>query len=78
MLQEGEQLQQEVCWPADRMHAEATSLKQEVDRLQASMRTDSNARTVADVESDLEILETNKRNADNRKDALLNKQTRLR
>ncbi len=53
-------------------------MKQEVERLQASMRTASNERTVADVESELEALETSKRNADNRKDTLLNKQNRLR
>lgn len=71
-------MQQEVCWPADRLHAECTSLRQELDRLQSSMHASSNARTVADVDNELEALESERRNAEMRKDNLLQRQNRLR
>lgn len=71
-------MQQEVCWPADRLHAECSTLRQELERLHASVHSSSNARTVADVDNELEALESEKRNADMRKDNLLQKQNRLR
>ena len=77
-MQEGEAMQQEVCWPADRLHAECSTLRQELERLHASVHSSSNARTVADVDNELEALESEKRNADMRKDNLLQKQNRLR
>lgn len=77
-MQEGEAMQQEVCWPADRLHAECSGLRQELERLQSSMRSSSNARTVADVDNELEALESERRNAEMRKDNLLQRQNRLR
>ena len=71
-------MQQEVCWPADRLHAECSSLRQELERLQSSMHSSSNARTVADVDNELEALESERRNAEMRKDNLLQRQNRLR
>lgn len=71
-------MQQEVCWPADRLHAECSGLRQELERLQSSMHSSSNARTVADVDNELEALESERRNAEMRKDNLLQRQNRLR
>ncbi|KAK9866483.1 hypothetical protein WJX84_001219 [Apatococcus fuscideae] len=59
---------------------EAESQLQEGETIQqeASLRSSSNARTVADVDSELDTLETDKRNIEMRKDSLLQKQNRLR
>ncbi|KAK9845615.1 hypothetical protein WJX84_004608 [Apatococcus fuscideae] len=64
---------QEELQELERQLQEGEAVQQE-----ASMQSSSNARTVADVDNELETLESEKRNADMRKDSILQKQNRLR
>lgn len=77
-MQEVHQGQREVGWPIDRLVADLAGLETEIQRTENRMRIAGAARTVADVDADLESLEADRGALERQREDLVRKQSRLR
>ena len=77
-MQELQDLRTEVVWPVDRLYTEIAQLSKEIVRLENQMKISGSTRTVADVDTDLESLESERGSKERLRDEILRKQSRLR
>lgn len=77
-MQEIQQVNSEVIWAADRLAGEIITMSRDITRLENRMKIAGSTRTVADVDADLESLESGRSELERRKDELLKRQARLK
>ena len=76
--QESQQLVSEVIWQVDRLAGEVAERQREVDKLSRDMAVSGAARTVGDVDNELDNIEAERSLKERTKDDLQRKQSRLR
>lgn len=76
--QEGQKLQAEVVWQIDRVAAELAEAEREVKQLAAQAGASGAARTVADVDAELEDVENQRAALERQKESVMRRQERLR
>lgn len=65
-------------WPVDRLASDVSQLSKDITRLENQMQIAGGTRTVADVDGELEQLDSEKSEKERARDELLRKQSRLR
>ena len=68
----------DVVWNIDRLAGEVSTAGKEVIRIENRMKISGSTRTVGDVDSDLEALESQRADLDRKKDEILRRQSRLK
>ena len=68
----------DVVWNIDRLAGEVSTAGKEVTRIENRMKITGSTRTVGDVDSDLEALDSQRADLDRKKDEILRRQSRLK
>ncbi len=77
-MQEAQKLHAEVVWQIDRLAVELAEAQRDVAQLTAQARSSGSARTVGDVDTDMEALENQRTALEREKDTAMRKLERLR
>ena len=77
-MQEVQHLNTDVVWTIDRLAIEIATGGKEIARIENRMKIAGSARTVGDVDAELEELDSERGNLERRKDELLRRQARLK
>lgn len=77
-MQEIQQITSDVVWNIDRLSAEVAGARKDVARTENRMKVSGSARTVGDVDAELEALDSERAGLDRRKDEILKRQSRLK
>ena len=68
----------DVVWNIDRLAGEVGTAGKEVTRIENRMKISGSTRTVGDVDTDLEALDSQRADLDRKKDEILRRQSRLK